>query len=164
MKTVKKRRHQGRTDYGKRMKLLKGGVPRLVFRRSNRYAIVQYVESAAAQDKIIKGTTSKELLKFGWPKEKSGSLASAPAMYLTGFLFGKKILKEKMKTPIVDAGMLRILSGSNFFAILKGLVDSGLEIECKKEVFPTEDRISGKHLKEDFSKTFSEIKLKIEKT
>ena len=75
----------------------------------------------------------------------------------------KKILKEKMKTPIVDAGMLRILSGSNFFAILKGLVDSGLEIECKKEVFPTEDRISGKHLKEDFSKTFSEIKLKIEK-
>jgi hypothetical protein len=42
-------------------------------------------------------------------------------------------------------------------------VDSGVDIKYKEETFPSEDRIKGKHLKKDFSKSFEEIKSKIEK-
>ena len=38
-KTVRKRRHEGRTDYKARMQLLKSEKPRVVFRKSNRYCL-----------------------------------------------------------------------------------------------------------------------------
>jgi hypothetical protein len=63
----------------------------------------------------------------------------------------------------VDFGMIRVLSKNRAFAFLKGLVDAGIEINCPEENFPEEDRITGKHMKKDFSKTFKEIKSKIEK-
>ena len=99
----------------------------------------------------------------GWPIDIDGSLKSTPAAYFTGLLIGKEIIKNKKETPIVDFGMLRILSRSKVHAFLKGLVDSGIKIKYKKENFPNEDRISGKHLKKDFSGFFNEIKSKIEK-
>jgi len=163
MKTVKKRRRENKTDYLKRLKLLKSELPRIVFRRTNKYFIVQYVVSDQTKDKIEIGITSKKLMNYGWPKESSGSLKSTPAAYLVGLLIGKEIIKNKKETPIVDFGMLRILSKSKVHAFLKGLVDSGIKIKHKKENFPNEDRISGKHLKKDFSGIFNEIKSKIEK-
>ena len=36
MKTLKRRKLEGRTDYGKRLKLLKSNSPRLVFRKTKR--------------------------------------------------------------------------------------------------------------------------------
>jgi ribosomal protein L18 len=48
------------------------------------------------------------LLNYGWPKELSGSLKSITASYLTGLLIGKKIIKEKLETPILDVGMMRL--------------------------------------------------------
>ena len=74
MKTIRRRRKENKTDYGKRIKLLKSGKPRIVFRKSNRYVVAQYVISKEAQDKTELGVSSKELLKHGWPKENSGSL------------------------------------------------------------------------------------------
>jgi hypothetical protein len=44
---------------------------------------------------------------------------------------------------------------------LKGLIDAGIKIECKKEFFPEEDRIKGEHLKNKIQ--FNEIKSKIDK-
>jgi len=163
MKTIKKRRKENKTDYLKRLKLLKSELPRIVFRKTNKYFIVQYVVSDQTRDKVEIGMTSKKLMNYGWPKESSGSLKSMPAAYLTGLLIGKEIIKNKKETPIIDFGMLRILSKSKVHAFLKGLVDSGIKIKHKEENFPNEDRISGKHLKKDFSKTFNEIKSKIEK-
>ena len=58
----------------------------------------------------------------------------------------------------MDFGMLRTIGKSKLFAFLKGVVDAGVKIQCPEENFPEEDRISGKHLKSDFSKTFKEIK------
>tara|TARA_Y100000310_G_scaffold167546_2_gene167370 strand:+ start:10577 stop:11071 length:495 start_codon:yes stop_codon:yes gene_type:complete len=162
MKTLKRRRKENKTDYLKRLKLLKSELPRIVFRRTNKYLIVQYVVSDQTKDKIEIGITSKKLMDYGWPKNSSGSLKSTPAAYLIGLLIGKEIIKNKKETPIVDFGMLRILSKSKIHAFLKGLVDSGIKIKHKEENFPNEDRISGKHLKKDFSKTFNEIKSKIE--
>lgn len=68
-----------------------------------------------------------------------------------------------MNTPIIDFGMQRILHKTKIFAFIKGLIDAGLKIECKDEAFPGEERIRGKDMKEDFSKIFDEIKLKIDK-
>ena len=69
MKTLRRRRRENKTDYGKRVKLLGGGIPRIVFRKTNKYLIAQYVKSHQAQDKVVFNLNSKELLKYGWPKK-----------------------------------------------------------------------------------------------
>jgi large subunit ribosomal protein L18 len=161
MKTLKKRRREGKTDYLKRLNLLKSERPRLVFRKSNKYFVSQYVESSEARDKIVFGISSKELLKHGWPEKFSGSLKSIPAAYLTGYLMGKKIKEKKLKEPVVDFGMKRVLYKTRIFGFLKGLIDSGIKISCKEDAFPEEERISGKKLKEDFSKHLEEVKKNI---
>lgn len=163
MKTVKKRRKEGKTDYTKRFKMLKSGMPRIVLRKTNQHFIAQYVTNKEVKDKVETGINSKQLLKFGWPEEFKGSLKSVPAAYLTGFFIGKKIISKKMKTPIVDLGMMRKVAKSGSFAFINGLVDAGIKIKCGKEMFPDKDRIKGKHLKKDFSKFFDAIKSKIEK-
>ncbi len=161
MRTIKRRRKEHKTDYARRVKLLKGETPRIVIRKTNKYVIVQYVTSKEAQDKVELGITSKELLKYGWPKKFSNSLKSIPAAYLTGFLFGKEISKKERS--VVDLGMMRSIRKNKLFALIKGLKDAGVKIQCDEEGFPSEDRIKGKQLKEDFSKEFDIIKNNIEK-
>lgn len=161
MRTVKKRRRQNKTDYLKRLKLLKSGAPRIVFRRTNRYIIAQYVVSREAQDKAVFGVNSKILLKNGWPEKAQGSLKSIPASYLTGYYVGKKIQKDKLKTPIIDFGMIKTLHKTKVFGFLKGIIDSGIDINCKEEAFPEEARIRGESLKNKIN--FEEIKKNIEK-
>ena len=160
-KTIKRRRLECKTNYLKRIKLLKSGKPRVVFRKTNKYVIAQYVTSREAQDKVEIGMSSKNLSKYGWPKEFAGSLKSIPASYLTGLLMGKKIIKQKLKTPIVDFGMIRTLHKTRVYGFLKGLIDAGVDIKCKKDALPDEDRINGKHMKNKIP--FNEIKSKVEK-
>ncbi|MFW6282839.1 MAG: 50S ribosomal protein L18 [Minisyncoccales bacterium] len=163
MKVQKRRRRENKTDYLKRLEMLKSEKPRVVFRKTNKYIIAQYIKSEEAKDKVIITIDSKKLLKYGWPKEFSGSLKSLSASYLTGYLIGKQIKAKKLETPIVDIGMIQALHKTKVYAFIKGLIDSGVEIKCKEETFPEEDRIKGKHLKKDFSDKFNEIKSKIDK-
>ena len=129
MKTRKRRRLEGKTDYLNRKNLLKSGKPRIVFRKTNKYVIAQYVESKEAKDKIKIGMNSKILLKYGWPKQAQGSLKTIPASYFLGFLIGKKIVKEKLENPIVDFGMLRTIPKNKLFGFLKiFLVSSSVSI------------------------------------
>ena len=157
MKTSRKRRKQNKTDYLKRIKLLKSSRPRVVFRKTNKYILAQYIISKEAKDSVKIGINSKILLKYGWPKEKIGGLKSIPASYLTGYLMGKRILKGKLDEPIVDFGMIRTVYKTRVFAFLKGLIDSGIKIQCKEEAFPEEERIMKKDIK------INEIKTKIDK-
>jgi len=161
MKTIKRRRQENKTNYLTRIKLLKGNSPRIVFRKTNKYVIAQYVVSKQAQDKAEIGITSKKLLNYGWPKEYSGSLKSLTASYFTGLLFGKIILSKKLKTPILDFGMIQKVHKTKIYAFLKGLIDAGLKMKNKKDIFPEEDRIKGKHMKNKIP--FEQIKSKIEK-
>jgi large subunit ribosomal protein L18 len=161
MKILKRRRQERKTDYGKRLKLLKGNSPRIAFRRTNRYIIAEYIESREAQDKVIIGLNSKVLMKFGWPENAEGGLKSVTASYLTGLLIGKKVIKEKLKTPILDFGMHRMIHKSRTYAFIKGLVDAGLKIKHDEETFPEKERIEGKHMKHKIP--FEKIKLSIEK-
>src|SRR4030042_2313254 len=139
MRTAKRRRTENKTDYKARLILLKSQMPRVVVRKTNRYILVQYVQSEEARDKVILGISSKDLLKHGWEKEKAGSLKSIPAGYLTGLLLGTKI--KAREEVILDLGMMRNVKKSRIYAVLNGLVDAGVKIKHKKEVFPEEKRI-----------------------
>ncbi len=139
-RTIKRRRLEAKTDYKTRLVLLKSGKPRVVVRKTNRYVIAQIVESAMAQDKIIMGVSSKDLLDQGWPKEFSGSLKSLSAAYLTGFLLGKKA-NGKIKEAILDIGINRNVKKSRLYAVVKGLVEAGLNIPHGKEALPTDAEV-----------------------
>ena len=153
-RTMKRRRREGKTDYKARLNLLKSRLPRIVIRRTNRYVIVQYIKSKEAQDSVIVTVNSKELLKYGW--EKEGSLKSVPACYLTGLILGQKIKKTEKKEnkAIFDIGLARNIKKSRSYAVLKGLIDTGIDIKHEETIFPDENRIKGEHLKNkiDFEK------------
>ena len=141
-KTVRKRRHEGRTDYEVRMHILKSEKPRVVFRKSNRYLFGQIVISEIAQDKVIVGASTKELLSKGWPKNLSGSLKSLPAAYLMGYMLAKK--SKEIKEGILDIGLLRHVAKSRAYAFVKGLKDGGFEISCNDSVLPNDEMLSRK--------------------
>jgi len=79
LRTIKRRRRENKTDYKARRILLTSGLPRIVVRRTNKYYILQAVESDEAQDKVLATITSKDLLKNGWDAKAGGSLKSIPA-------------------------------------------------------------------------------------
>jgi len=159
MKIGKRRRREAKTDYAKRIRLLKSNSPRLVFRKTNKYLIAQYTISKEAKDEIKLGGNSKELLKFGWPKEFLGSLKSISAAYLLGVLMSKKIKEKKLEKPIVDFGMIKMIHKTKTYAFLKGLKDSGLDINCDDKFCPDDNRLKGEHMKNKIA--FEEIKSKI---
>ena len=162
MRTIKKRRRlENKTDYKARLVMLKSELPRVVFRKTNRYVIGQLVKSKEARDFISVGLDSRDLIKYGWPKELR-SIKSLPAAYLTGLLLGKKVVdKEGKIKAILDIGLLRSIPKSKEYAFLKGVCDAGVEVSCSEKMFPDESRISGKHLKKGIE--FEKIKQKIEK-
>jgi len=135
--------------------LLTSGLPRIVARRTNKYFILQAVESHEAQDKVLATITSKELLKNGWDSKMGGSLKSIPSGYLTGLLMAKKLGKGKY---IMDLGMARTLKGSRIFSVIKGLIDGGLDIPANETVFPSEERLNGEHLKDEVKNMIIKVK------
>jgi len=162
MRTLRKRRQSNKTDYKRRLRLLKSHGPRIVFRKTNRYITAQYVKSHEAKDIVEESVSSKLLLNYGWPKKSEGSLKSIPASYLLGLLIGKIVLEKKKEQPICDTGMIRKTDKNKIFAFLNGLKDSGVKVECDEKLFPEEDRIKGKNLKEDLSKIVEEVKKNIQ--
>ncbi len=149
MKVRKRRRREGKTDYKARINLLRSGKDRIVFRKTNRYVIGQYIKSEEAKDYVLVGLTSKQLLEYGWPQSSRGSLKSLPACYLTGFLLGKKILDKygEGTESIFDIGLLRSIVKSRVYSFLKGVVDAGIKVNYKEDMFPEKERLEGKYLK-----------------
>ena len=156
-RSIRRRRLEARTDYKSRLELLKSGKPRIVIRKTNKYMIVQIVTSNLAQDQIIFGTSSKVLLTKGWPEAQAGSLKSLSAAYLTGLFVGKQA-KDKVKEEIVDLGMHRNIQKSRIYAVVKGLIDSGLPVICGEEALPVEEDFErNTKLKEIFTKVKKEL-------
>lgn len=163
MMLQKRRRREAKTDYRKRMRLLKGGSMRIVFRKTNMYIICQLVESKEARDSVIVGVNSKELFRFGWPEKWAGSLKSMPAAYLTGFLLAKKIKDKQLGTDFIfDIGLARSVKASRAYAFAKGIIDNSIKLRCKKEILPSDDRVKGMHIKKDILAVFEDIIKKIE--
>jgi len=133
-KINKRRRREYKTDYKARKNMLKAGLPRIIFRKTNKYITGQLIESNDAQDKVLSTFNSKQLLKKGWPEKLKGSLKSLPAAYLTGYILGKQInLKSEV---IFDIGLRRSIAKSRIYAFAKGLKEAGIKIAVKEEVLP----------------------------
>jgi large subunit ribosomal protein L18 len=156
-----RRRRQGKTDYRKRLSLLKSKKLRLVIRRSNKSILCQIVEYGHGGDKTLVQSSTPELRSLGW----TGPTGNLPAAYLTGMLCAKRALEAKYKEAVLDMGLYRATKGSRIFAALKGAVDGGLEVPHSKEAFHSEDRINGKHIPngDKVLKEFEEVRKKIGK-
>lgn len=137
-----RRRREGKTDYKKRLALLKGNTPRFVIRKSNNHFLAQIISYIPKGDKVIASAHSSELSEYGW-KGHNGNISAA---YLTGMLAGLKAKKAKTTACVADIGMVMPVHGSRTFAAIKGGIDAGLEIPADETAFPKEDRIVGKHI------------------
>ncbi|MGV8168562.1 MAG: 50S ribosomal protein L18 [Candidatus Nanoarchaeia archaeon] len=141
--TVKyRRKREGKTNYKKRLELLKGKTDRLVIRKTNKQIILQIVQYSENGDKVILTTNSKELEKHGWKHSQK----NLPAAYLTGMLTAKKAKAKNISKAIPDLGLQTPLKGSKIFAAIKGAIDNGLEMNASEEIFPSEERIKGEHI------------------
>lgn len=137
-----RRRREGKTNYRKRLDLLKSRQMRLVVRKSSKNIYCQLVSYETKGDKTMASSSSKDLAKFGWSSH-SGNL---PAAYLTGLLLGSRAKKANLGNAILDKGLYETVHGTRLFATLKGAIDGGLEIPHSEEAFPSAERVSGKHI------------------
>ena len=148
--TVKyRRRREGKTDYKLRLGLIKSGKIRVVVRKGINNLLVQFVEYIPSGDKVLVGAYTRELSRdYGWKAHRGNTSAS----YLVGFLAGLKAKKCKISDVVVDFGVYSIVKGSALFAVIKGLIDAGLNINCDESMFPTNERITGKATIDNISK------------
>ncbi|MHA1932915.1 MAG: 50S ribosomal protein L18 [Promethearchaeota archaeon] len=148
-----RRRLEGKTDYHKRLKLLKSRKLRVVIRTSNNHMRVQIVQSTLGGDKVLISAFSKELpTKYGW----SANTGNIPASYLTGYLAGLRAKNNNIQEAIFDLGMF--YKRNRVLATCKGVIDAGLKIPYNEEFFPDdiEDRIMGKQIESYAEKLKSE--------
>ncbi len=153
-----RRRREGRTDYRRRLRLLRSDLPRAVVRKTNTGVIVQVTQPADRGDTVLVSAVARDLVKLGW----TGSTGNVPAAYLTGLLAGRRAVGKGVTAAVLDLGRQAPTKGGRVFAVLKGLVDAGLEVPHDVEVLPSDDRIRGAHLGPEFGKVFDATKTKLE--
>lgn len=150
-----RRRRKKKTNYRKRLALLKSGLPRLVVRRSLNNVVAQLVDYKPEGDYVVVGLSSQNLKKFGWNYHKG----NIPSAYLAGLLLGRLAQKKGVKKALLDIGLQTPVHGSIPFAALKGFIDAGIEVSHDKKVLPSDDRLSGKHIS-DYAGKLSEEDLR----
>ena len=155
--TVRYRRKlEMKTDYRKRIKYLSSNKPRVVIRTHLNNILLQLVKFDKKQDKISISTHSTELKRLGWPYHR-GNL---PTAYLTGFLFGRKLLKDKINEVVIDFGIFSPIKKSRSYAALKGLIDAGIKTSHSNEqIFPEESKLLGSHISKYFTEAESSNKI-----
>jgi len=140
-----KRRRLGKTDYHRRMRLLRSGAPRAVVRVSNTQVTCQLISYNPEGDSVVESVNGKSLVdSYSWPSDSSKK--SVPACYLAGYALGKKAINSGNSSAVLDIGLAASSSGSRVFAALKGMVDAGLEVPHGESVLPTEERVKGEHI------------------
>ncbi len=149
-----RRRREGKTDYATRLALLRGGKPRMVVRKTNKYVAVQFVNFSEKGDLTITAATSKALSKYGFPGK-----CNSPSAYLTGLLCAKQAKAKGVSEFALDIGRQTASKGSVLFSALKGAVDAGLKTQLGAEKMPSDSRMSGEHLNQ--SRQFNDAKNKI---
>jgi len=154
-----RRRREGRTDYSKRLMLLKSGKLRLVVRKSLNYIRAQIIEYDKTGDKTVASAVSSELRGLGW----KFACDNLPAAYLTGMLIGKKAKNKNIEEVVLDAGLYPSTKGSRIYAVVKGVLDSGVHVPHSEEMLPSDERITGKHIA-DQNEKFKALPAVFEKT
>jgi large subunit ribosomal protein L18 len=139
-----RRRREGKTDYRRRLRLLKSGRPRAVVRISRGRVLVSVTAFDPTGDRVLAAAESPELTRFGFPES---SLRSTPASYLTGYLAGMRAKAAGAAEAVLDTGGRRPIRGGRLLGALKGLLDAGVDIPHSEEGFPPAERLSGRHLR-----------------
>jgi large subunit ribosomal protein L18 len=134
-----RRKREQKTNYKRRMALLKSGKKRLVVRIFNRNVLAQLIEYKPTGDKVLVSAYSKELEGKGWNQ----SLSNTSAAYLTGLLLSQKL---KNADAVLDTGLQRVAKGSKIYACLKGCLDGGMNVPHSEGLYPSDDRIRGEHV------------------
>jgi large subunit ribosomal protein L18 len=142
------------TDYRARKKAITSQKPLLVVRISNKNVSSQFVKPTVKGDVVLSSAHSRELSKMGW----HGSPKSTPACYLLGLLAGKKAVAAGVKEAVAYNGIAPFVRGSRVAALLKGVVDAGVQVPVGEEAFPDADRLSGKTIADFASKLAGEDK------
>ena len=160
-----RRKRDGKTNYKKRLSLLKSRRSRIVIRKSNKHATAQIVDYKDDGDVVIASSHSSELKKFGWG-HGGGNI---PASYLTGLLCGLRAKSKGVKRGILDTGLSPSFKGNRVYSALRGVQEGGIEIPIDEEIAPSEERVKGKHIsdykKDDrIIKEFKQVKEKIMKS
>jgi large subunit ribosomal protein L18 len=138
-----RRRKEGKTDYRARKAFIVSGKPRLVVRSSINNITAQIIVAKPHGDEVLVSAHSRELTdKYGW-KAPRGNL---PTAYLTGFLCGQKAKTQGTKEAILDIGLRSPSKGARIFAVLKGVLDAGVEVPHSEEKLPDEKSIEGEHI------------------
>jgi large subunit ribosomal protein L18 len=148
-----RRRREGRTDYAKRLAQIKGGLPRMVVRRTNKGFVVQFVEYSEKGDQTLYSMHSsllKDAVKFP-------AKCNTPTAYLAGLYAGKQAKAKGVKKAIADISGTAS-KGAVVFAAVKGAIDAGIEIPMD-EAKIVKERLDGSHL--NLKKEFDEAKKKI---
>lgn len=172
--TVKhRRRREAKTDYKQRLRLLSSNKFRVVIKRGINNFLVQFIQYGEKGDKVLVSVHSRELLKYGWELHR-GNMSAA---YLSGYLCGLKAKKSGIKNCIIDFGTVGAIKKSSLFAVVKGLIDAGIDLPYSKEALPDQETISGKKVvdyalvlknnKDLYSKQFSSYDkkgIKVEET
>jgi len=158
-KTIKtiyyRRKREQKTDYKKRLALLKSGKDRLVVRIKSNQVISQIIRFEPNGDKVLVASKSRELKKLG-SKLKGNNL---PSCYLVGLNLGKKAKAAKVDDLILDTGLRKPSAGGRLYAVLKGVLEAGIKIPHTPDVLPSDDRVSGKGLKNE--KMINDLKVKL---
>ncbi len=136
---IRHRRRTATTNYKKRTASLKGGMKRVVVRKSNKAITMEVIEYEKDGDKVILNVNSRELKKMGWEPR-----CNIPTAYLTGMLLAKKATANKSEEFVLDIGLYRPVKGSVIFAAAKGFKDNGANLLGSIEFDAA--RLSGAHI------------------
>jgi large subunit ribosomal protein L18 len=150
-----RRRREEKTNYKRRLALLKSGKIRVVIRRTSKNMNVQLIEYDPKGDKMLSSANTTELVKLGFSRG-----GNTPAAYLVGLLAAKKAA-GKVKEAILDLGLQTNVRGSRIYSALKGVIDGGINVPCSEDIFPKQDRLEGKHISEKIAADFQVVKEKI---
>ncbi len=153
-----RRRREGKTDYRRRQRLLRGDSPRAVVRKTLNQTLVQIVEAEANGDHVVASARSLDLKEHGW----DAGTGNVPAAYLTGYLAGRRAVAKGIKDAVLDIGLQEPTKGGRVFAALQGLVDAGVKVPHSKEILPAKARLRGEHIGEAVAKSFDAVKAKLE--
>jgi large subunit ribosomal protein L18 len=174
-----RRRREGRTNFRKRLSLVKSGKKRLVVRKTANSLICQIIDYKHEGDVTMVSATGKELPAFGW----KGGTGNLPGSYLVGYLCAVRAKEKKIGEAILDIGLQRSTKGSRVYAALKGALDGGINVPFSEDILPSDERIRGLHIQgmaeknpsmfsglkksgidaKKMSKHFDEVKAKISK-
>lgn len=149
-----KRKRNGKTDYKKRLELLKSRKPRVVIRTTNSQIIVQIIEYNPEGDDILAEAKATDLEEHGWEHNTK----NLPAAYLTGLIASKK---ADVDEGVLDIGLQNRHKGGRIYAGLKGVIDGGINVPASEEAFPSQQRLEGQHISEDVQDNFQDVKQKV---